>query len=188
MSKLKLLTLIGIVLVSCNTTVQEERALWDIPPQELIKRGEYLIAVGGCHDCHSPKKMTQFGPIPDPDRLLSGHPADFPLGKIDKTVLNDWVLFGPHNTSAVGPWGVSFAGNITSDPTGIGNWSFDQFKVAMTKGKFKGIEAARDLLPPMPWPNFQQMTDEDLFAIYSYLKTTSPIQNVPPAPIPPADL
>ena len=84
------------------------------------------------------------------------------------------------NTVAVGPWGASFAANITSDPTGIGSWSFEQFQTAMTKGKFKGLEAARDLLPPMPWPNYQSMAKEDLEAIYHYLKSTKPVRNIVP--------
>ena len=82
----------------------------------------------------------------------------------------------------VGPWGVSFAGNITSDVTGIGRWSEEQFKRAIQEGKFKGLEQGRGLLPPMPWQNYASLTDEDVKAIYSYLKTTKPIRNIVPGP------
>ena len=40
-----------------------------------IERGSYLVTVGGCNDCHSPKVFTSAGPEPDTSRLLSGHPA-----------------------------------------------------------------------------------------------------------------
>ena len=91
-------------------------------------------------------------------------------------------------TSAVGQWGASFAGNITSDATGIGNWSEAQFRNALRKGKYKGLDNARDLLPPMPWQNFGQLTDFDIKAVFTFLKSTRPVKNVVPAPIPLAEL
>lgn len=42
--------------------------------KQLIQRGEYLVTVGGCDDCHSPKIFTQEGPVPDTAKRLSGHP------------------------------------------------------------------------------------------------------------------
>lgn len=38
----------------------------------------------------------------------------------------------------------------------------------------------------MPWQNFAEVTDEDIHAIFTYLKSTKPVANVVPAPIPPA--
>jgi len=96
-------------------------------------------------------------------------------------------LFEPDLTAAAGPWGVSFAANITSDQSGIGNWTEEGFIRAMREGKFKGIEGSRMLLPPMPWENFAKLTDEDIRAIYAYLKTTKPVYNVVPAAIPPGE-
>lgn len=58
--------------------------------------------------------------------------------------------------------------------------------MALRKGKYKGLENARDLLPPMPWFNFSHLTDEDLKAMFAYLKSTKPVNNVVPPPIPPA--
>ncbi|KUG25360.1 putative diheme cytochrome c-553 [hydrocarbon metagenome] len=94
-------------------------------------------------------------------------------------------MFNHSLTAAVGPWGVSFSANITSDGTGLGNWTYDQFKTAMTKGLYKGLEGSRPIMPPMPWQEFQNYTDEDLRAIFAYLQSTKPVQNVPPAYIPP---
>jgi hypothetical protein len=87
-----------------------------------------------------------------------------------------------HNTAAVGPWGVSYAANLTSDPTGIGNWTLDQFKKALREGKYKGLDGARMLLPPMPWPNFTKLSDADTEAIFAYLKSTTPVNNLVPSP------
>lgn len=180
-----------ILLISCNSepTVNTERVTsYEEDQKALLKQGEYLVTIMGCNDCHSPKVFTEHGPIPDPNRLLSGHPSNEPIADINKDALKGWVLFGMHNTAVAGPWGVSFAGNITSDETGIGLWNYEHFKTALTKGKFKGIESARNLLPPMPWPNYTQMKDSDIKAIFAYLKSTKPINNIVPNPIAPNEL
>jgi hypothetical protein len=44
----------------------------------------------------------------------------------------------------------------------------------------------RQILPPMPWFNYGLMTDEDLSAVYAYLRTIPPIANRVPDPLPPA--
>ena len=41
------------------------------------------------------------------------------------------------------------------------------------------------LLPPMPWQNYRQMTDDDLRAVFAYLGTLKPIENAVPDPISP---
>lgn len=156
--------------------------------QPLIKRGEYLVTTMGCGDCHSPKKMTPQGPAPDIDRLLSGYNSTIPLGDYDKNVVRSgqWVLFNGQNTAFIGPWGVSFAANLTPDATGIGSWSLAQFTKAMRQGKAKGLDTNRPLLPPMPWPNYTHMTDDDMKAVFTYLKSLKPVANNVPAPMPPA--
>lgn len=83
--------------------------------------------------------MTEQGPVPDENYILAGHSADIPIPEYDKSILKDWVLFNHSLTAAVGPWGVSFSANITSDGTGLGNWTYDQFKTAITKGLYKGF-------------------------------------------------
>jgi mono/diheme cytochrome c family protein len=150
----------------------------------VVERGKYLVQVMGCHDCHSPKLMGPQGPYPDPDRLLSGHPAGTQLPPMPKDNAG-WALLTMDLTAAVGPWGTSFAANLTSDDSGIGSWTEDQFKRALKQGLYKGMEGSRMLLPPMPWQNFQNITDEDVHAIFSYLKSTKPVANVVPAPLPP---
>ena len=185
--------LLAAITVQCtqNPDTQletKDQAEVKLDSMARIKRGEYLVTVGGCNDCHSPKIMTPMGPAPDPKRLLSGHPAAEPLPAItDKKMVapGQWALFSPSLTAAVGPWGTSFAANLTPDDTGLGNWTEAQFFKAIREGKSKGLEGGRPMLPPMPWFNFAKMSDEDLKAVYAYLKSIPPVQNVVPNPIPP---
>ena len=156
-----------------------------ISSAEMVKRGEYLVTIGGCNDCHSPKIN---GEVPDPDRLLSGHPADEKLPLIsDKKMIapGQWALCSSGLTAWVGPWGTSFAANLTPDDTGIGNWTEAQFFKAIREGKLKGLDGTRPLLPPMPWFNFAKMSDDDLRAVFVYLKSLKPVKNVVPNPLPP---
>ncbi|MEO7960627.1 MAG: c-type cytochrome [Ginsengibacter sp.] len=150
----------------------------------LTSRGEYLVSIMGCDDCHSPKNMTPQGPELDMAHRLSGYPAQRALAKINPDVVkNGWVLFDGDLTAAVGPWGASFSANLTGDSTtGLGNWTEEQFKIAMTQGKAKGLEKSRDLLPPMPWQNFSHLHDEDIKAIFAYLKSLPHVKNVVPQP------
>lgn len=154
--------------------------------KELLEQGKYLVGILGCHDCHSPKRMGPQGPEIIPELHLSGYPAERPLGKIIPEAMGtDWILFGSDGTAAAGPWGVSFAANLTSDESGIGSWSYEQFKIALTQGKYKGLDSGRPLLPPMPWFNYIAMKEADMQAIFQYLKSTPPVRNLVPAPVPP---
>lgn len=154
-------------------------------PVQLVKRGQYLVSAIGCDDCHSPKKMGPHGPEIDTALRFSGYPAGRPLPAFDTGTARKWILFGSDLTSTVGPWGVSFAANISSDPTGIGNWTEAQFIRCIREGKWKGLEQGRPLLPPMPWQSFRNLSYEDLRCIYAYLKTSKPVKNSVPQPIPP---
>lgn len=173
-----------LLVVACNdngTTTAKTDSKMD--STALVKRGEYLVNSIGCDDCHSPKKMGAHGPEIIPELRFSGFPANGKVPPIDTNVVkNGWALFAPDLTSAVGQWGQSYAANITSDATGIGTWPEENFIRAIRKGKFKGLEGSRDLLPPMPWFVYKNLNDEDLKSIYYYLKTTKPVENVVPAP------
>lgn len=151
-----------------------------------VERGAYLAIVGGCNDCHSPKVFTAAGPAPDTSRLLSGHPVDaaLPPTPVGAVGPDQWGAITTHDLTAwVGPWGVSFTANLTPDVTGLGNWTPEDFIQTMRTGKHLGT--GRPLLPPMPWFNYGRMTDEDLRAVFAYLKSLPPISNAVPAPIPP---
>ncbi|MFZ1750853.1 MAG: c-type cytochrome [Saprospiraceae bacterium] len=190
-TKITLFFILGLglmFLIQCDqpnkATKPNETAV--ITKDSTIKKGAYLVTILGCNDCHSPKKMGPHGPEVIPELMLSGFQSTSQLPPIPNDALkNGWSLFYPDLTAAVGPWGVSFAANLTPDETGIGNWSLDQFKIALTKGKFKGLENGRPLLPPMPAQNYTHMKDADVEAIYAYLMSVTPVKNVVPSNIPP---
>lgn len=150
--------------------------------ESQVKYGEHLVTIGACNDCHTPKKMTPKGPKDDTELLLSGHPANMPAPDVDRAEIERKGLGVTSTLTAwVGPWGISYSANLTSDSTGIGNWTESQFMLALREGKWKGIATNRQLLPPMPWDRYKFMTDDEIKAIFAYLKSTRPIKNVPPA-------
>jgi mono/diheme cytochrome c family protein len=157
------------------------------PSKDQVRRGEYLVNYGGCNDCHTPKTMTPQGPAPDRSRLLSGHPADAQLPPVPAGVVgpNQWGAITNNDLTAwVGPWGTSFAANLTPDPdTGLGRWTVDQFIKTMRTGKHFGV--GRSILPPMPWYAMAALTDVDLKAVFAYLRSLKPINNAVPQPITP---
>lgn len=153
----------------------------------MIERGKYLVNLGGCNDCHSPKVFTPMGPVPDTTRLLSGAPSNNKLPDVPKDALTPetWGAVCTNDFTAwAGPWGVSFARNLTPDQaTGIGSWTEAIFMKALRTGKDMG--EGRAILPPMPWFNFAKLTDADLKAIFAYLHSLKPIENAVPDPISP---
>lgn len=123
----------------------------------LVERGRYLAITMGCNDCHTPG--TLFGG-PDFSRALAGSE----LG---------WR----------GPWGISFARNLTPDPeTGLGAWTADEIANTLRTGVRKN---GKVLLPPMPWPNTSQMSESDLRALVAYLRSLPPVKHAVPDAQPP---
>lgn len=190
MKKLFLIqSLLGVItmtfLFSCGESNKEAEITNLSSNESLVKHGEYLVKIMGCNDCHSPKNMGPNGPEIDMARRLSGYPSSRVMPPIDTNVVkNGFILFIGDLTASVGPWGNSFAANITSDSaTGIGKWTEDQFRRAILQGKFNGDKNGRMILPPMPWQEFSNLNDEDVTAIFAYLKSTNPVENKVPEPI-----
>ncbi len=124
-----------------------------------VERGKYLVTIMACNDCHTPG--TFYG-APDFERFLSGSE----LG---------WV----------GPWGVVYAANLTSDPeTGLGQWKPEQIAMAIRSGNRPD---GRQLAPAMPWLNYSNLTEDDALAIAAYLKTLKPVKHAVPKPLPPGE-
>jgi mono/diheme cytochrome c family protein len=169
---------VSLVAVGSAALVRAQAA------QDQVERGKYLVGITGCHDCHSPKLE---GMKPDPERILSGRPATTKVpSKADGEVHASEDL-----TAWTGGWGQSVASNLTPDPaTGIGTrYTEAKFVQTMRTGKKpEGIA----VMPPMPVDVYVNMKDEDLKAIYAYLKTIKPIRNAvraglaPPAGAAPA--
>jgi mono/diheme cytochrome c family protein len=109
---------------------------------DKVKKGFYLATIAHCMECHTPmdKGVRQW------DTRLGAGGFDFP-----------------------GPWGVSTSRNITSSKTkGLGAWSDDEIKRAITKGIAK--DGSR-LKPPMGFHYYASVTDDDLDAVVAYLRT-----------------
>ena len=184
-----------LVIGSRDADAQATRQAAATPNAARIKRGEYLVTLGGCNDCHTPWKMGANGvPEPDMTRMLSGHPEGMPLPPPPKPV-GPWMMaVTATNTAWAGPWGISYTMNLTPDEnTGLGIWTEDMFFKAMRTGKHMGT--SRPIMPPMPWFNYGKATDEDLRSIHAYLRSIPPIKNRvpdyeepkgPPPPPPPA--
>jgi mono/diheme cytochrome c family protein len=123
------------------------------PPRgPTAEYGRYLADhVGLCADCHTPRGGLQ--QAPDKHRLYAGD-ATPPRGF-------------PANPS-----------NLTPDAeTGIGRWREDDFLRTLRTG----VDPAGNRLHPfMPWREYRRMTDDDLRAIYRYLRTLPSIRNPVP--------
>ena len=157
------------------------------PAQSPVERGKYLTTVGGCNDCHTPKKLGPNGPEADMTRELSGNPSTEKVAGVTPGLIapDKWLTIANNHLGAwAGPWGVSFAMNLTPDKeTGLGSWTPEMFKNALKTGKHQGT--GRPILPPMPWVWYRFMTDDDLNAVFAYLQSLPPIKNPIPDPIPP---
>ena len=159
---------------------------WEKPQAEQVARGAYLVKIMGCNDCHTPWKMGANGPEPDMTRMLSGHPEQVgPLTAVRAPEGWAWSA-APTNTAFSGPWGVSYTANLTPDRnTGLGIWTEDMFISAIRTGRHMGV--SRPINPPMPWPMYRNATDDDLKAVFAYLRTIQPVTNHVPDYQPPAD-
>jgi mono/diheme cytochrome c family protein len=154
---------------------------------ERVERGKHLVLVSACHDCHTPFKPTANGAEPDMSRALSGHPADMQVPP-PPAASGPWLgaIFAT-NTAWAGPWGVSFTANLTPDvETGLGSWSEDDFIQTIRIQRHLG--RGRPVLPPMPAPMYANYSDEDLGAIFAYLKSLPPRKNKVPSPLPPSKM
>src|SRR4051794_22258765 len=165
-----LIVITSIGAAACSTASAEHAS------SDRAARGQYLVTIMGCHDCHTPLKMGPKGPEPDFSRALSGHPEQ--MGSLAPAKLPaPWMWAGaPTNTAFAGPWGVSYAANLTPDQnSGMGIWTEEMFVKAIRTGRHMGT--SREILPPMPWPAFRNANDEDLKSIYAFLRSIKPVTN-----------
>lgn len=155
------------------------------PVSSRVERGAYLVRIMSCNDCHTPWKMGARGPEPDMTRALSGHPEKLAMPAAPALGEGPWGWVGAATMTAfAGPWGVSFAANLTPDrETGLGNWTEKMFADAVRSGRHEG--RGRPILPPMPFQSVAALTDEDLSALFAYLRSLPPIVNRVPQPVDP---
>jgi len=175
------LILAASIMGSARSASRAEVAVKEVQ-KTRVERGAYLVTVGGCNDCHTPFKMGDNGPEPDMSRMLSGHPADMTLPPPPQAA-GPWLVSGAATFTAwSGPWGISYTANLTPDKeTGLGTWTAQQFLDTIRNGRVQGH--GRQLLPPMPWAWYRNMTDSDLRAVFAYLQTIPAVKNKVPDPI-----
>ncbi len=142
-----------IVAFMLRPNVLEKPALKIAPTAApTVERGEYLVnSIAECAGCHT-RRSNQDGSFTGP-RLGGGNTDG---AESDPTIR----LTAP---------------NLTSDSTGItGKWSEDRFVARFHAGK---------LVPAtyMPWSAFRKMTDDDIRAIYRYIRTVPPVKNATPS-------
>ncbi len=180
--------LVTLVLTGTLGTVAVSSAGRSRSPRE---RGQYLVRALGCQDCHTPTVAGPDGwPVPDPARFLAGHPEGMttPTETLaDLARHNGLILAAPHRTAWMGPWGVSYAANLTPDrTTGLGAWTEEMFLRTLHTGRHRGDPTGRYLLPAMPWADLTHaasgIPEADLRALWAYLRSVPPIRNhVPPS-------
>ena len=178
----------AFLFITCNNSKKESNE----PSAEVtkpgfggfesqVKWGEHLVIIGGCNDCHTPKKMGPNGPEDDMSLMLSGHPAKMPPADFNpKEAAKKGLVITQTFTAWTGPWGTTYAANLTSDTTGIGGWKEEQFLKALHEKKWMGLDNTRPLMPPMSMMPATKMSDDELKAIFAYLKTIPAIKNVAP--------
>lgn len=128
-----------------NTAPEPLDAAVPAPDRSSPERyGEYLVRVGDCAGCHTPRGGM-------------GQPVE-------------GLEYGGGNVFKDGGGNHVAAANITPDPSGISYYDESLFVEAMRTGHVK----ARALSPAMPWWAFKNMTDEDLGAMFAYLRTLKP--------------
>lgn len=121
---------------------------------DKLAYGKYLVNAGSCIDCHT---------------------------QVDKGQIIPELAFGGGREFAL-PGGLLRSSNITPDEaTGIGTWTQEMFV-----RKFKVYEDSTfhlqdvkhgDFNSIMPWKMYSGMTEDDLAAIHTYLKTVKPVKN-----------
>ncbi len=164
------LTFIG---AACAFNFAQETIPADWEQTSYIERGNYLVNyLGHCAGCHTP--LAPNGES-DMSLYLSGVPAKYAGTKVGR----------PQVAGFPGPRGARFyAANLTPDPeTGLGRWSEEQFVRTFKHGvRPDGTKYATS---PMEWNIYANMKEEDVRAIYRYLRTINAIPNKVPTNIPP---
>jgi mono/diheme cytochrome c family protein len=147
-----LISALAVALAACEPPAPTANG----PEIDAVARGQYLVTMGGCIDCHTP---GYFMGMPDQTRPLAGSDVGFYIPNLG-------TFYGP---------------NLTPDPdTGLGSWTDEQIVAAMRTG---ARPDGRVLAPIMPWMHLANLTDEDATAIVAYLRSLPPIRNdqeVPP--------
>jgi len=180
-------TTVGLTTLIATASGPAQRADAVTRGRTPVELGAYLVKTSGCHDCHTPWTLGPNGPEPDMSRALTGHPESLAMPPAPALPAGPWIAtVSATNTAWAGPWGVSFTANLTPDKeTGLGDWTEEQFIAAIRTGKHQG--KGRPILPPMPYPVYANLVDDELKALWAYLQSLPPVKNRVPQPIDPPE-
>ena len=137
-------------------TIPQEAKFTPMPSKsDLVEYGKYMFTAASCNDCHTPAEKGQ--PV-EGKFLAGGFEFKFPGGSVVRSA------------------------NITPDPvTGIGNWTEEQFlarfKLYADSSFVPQSVNPGDFQTVMPWLFYCHMTDDDIKAIFAYLKTVPAVNN-----------
>jgi cytochrome c2 len=123
-----------------------------VDEKDAVSYGRYLVAVIGCYHCHSEKakNLDYLNAEKTKGYLIGGMKFKDPKGK------------------------KIFSANLTPDKeTGIGNYSKEDFSKAVIEGV---AASGKKLRPPMP--KFPHLQDDQINAIFVYLKSLEPIHHL----------
>ncbi len=179
-----IITTVGIATITLAGLVTAQTGKPAAETKGSADRGQKLVFLGGCNDCHTPLIMTARGPRPDSTRYLSGHPGNLKVPPPPALDMNWMAAANATMTAWAGPWGISYTANLTPDSSGLGIWTEPLFMQAMRSGKHLGV--GRPIMPPMPIETLGQLSDQELKDIWAFLRTIQPVHNVVPEYLPPA--
>ena len=169
------LLVVGSIIALSINSVQSQ--------SDMVQRGKYLVdTVGACGHCHTPRAGAEY----NMDMYLAGHPANASYPRYNFSMMQQgiFILTSTQMTAFSGPFGTSFASNLTPDnETGLGEWTEAMFIQAMRTGLHQGVAGNRKIFPPMPTKHYAQMNDEDLKAIWAYLRTIKSVKNEVSSPL-----
>lgn len=139
-----------IVLLLCGL-------LWSLPAfsvdhgEDAVSRGQYLVEIAGCNDCHTAGFAPSGGAVP-----------------VQEWLAGDVLGFR-------GPWGTTYPPNLR------------KFFTTLTEEQWVSTAKNMKTRPPMPWWALNAMTNDDLVAIYRFVKTLGPSDATVPAFVPPGE-
>ena len=142
-------------LIMRTMPLKEDAAMDEAILDNEVSRGKYLLTIAGCNDCHTPQDKG--API-EGKYLAGGFEFQFPNGNVVRS-----ANITPHKQNGIGAW---------SEDLFVQRFkAFDNPTVASQKVDPDGMNTV------MPWAMYAGMKDEDLRAIYKYLKTLEPNNN-----------
>lgn len=159
---------IGLALTGLATSTRSANA--DTHAQgDIIAQGRYIATIAGCTSCHTPDKPE----YQNPQTLTIDQIKTIAFDGNDALDISKFLAGG--RVFDLGPEGVVYTRNITPDPsTGLGNWTDEQIKLAITTGvDSKG----KTLFPVMPYHVYNSMADSDVEAVIAFIKSVNAIKN-----------